>query len=375
MSLFSRLFGGKKRLDDSNNTTNTASSTENINIEKKGNPFFTNAPHDWPVITDEFIETNMKFALNYDGNTGEKTIRKRMFMNNSLLLIGAINAYLRKKANKEIPANYLDSLLDSTDQYATSFCIDKIFKEGIIKTNGVVIDNYERYAVMLFDEPVSDNYINKLRELYIQTGFKEMVYYAVNDPKTITAEKDIEFGDLTPNSFNFNKDKQSVNDRKHSEYAVWWPGADKDNFISSEVASDMNYYLSLNSDCSTYLLGQLSFAFKIKNDNTRVALPDYDEITIEGPEGVEIIMTISNITGINFHFPVSPVFEDYRNNFIKMYIRFSEAAQQFIRENNYPKDNPPLSTKWFSQLIDEVNLNRDRLHTISLRNKNGIYFN
>ncbi|MRX69957.1 hypothetical protein SAMN06265349_101115 [Flavobacterium resistens] len=378
MGFFSRLFG----LDMPTPTPLTDNSGRRIVKEEKveqkiplpGNPFFTNAPEHWPLITDEFLSSNKEFSNNFDEKTGDIILRKRMFMVNSLVLIGKLNEWLSKKTNKKVENDYGGSLLENTDKYATSLCIDKVFEKGIFKTNGIVIDDYKKYAVLLFDRPESIHYINKVKEYFLKEGFEDLIYYAVTDPNTVEEnEKEVEFETFSINSFNLDKEKQTLEDSKYKEYELWWNGEQNISFDQSELLPVLKEYHTNCADCYSYILGKFSYALKLSSDDTRIALPEYDELIITGPENVDIIMTLSKKSGINFHFRAIPVFENYRNNFIKTFALLCKDLKQQVVEQNFDRDPFFVDPIWLDELVNVVK-NNNEIHSFSLI-KEGLFDN
>jgi len=345
MSFFSKLFGFK----------NEKSTVQHQNVEKQvekkiGKPFFTNAPAHWGTITDEFLDSNKNFSQNFDEKNVDVILEKRMFMVNSLVLLGAINSNLSQKFGIKIVSEYIDGLSDSKDKYATSCCVYKLFENGILVTNGIVLDNFEKYAVFLFTKPTSFAYIDKLKEKFIENGFKDLIYYCVVNPETVNLPDLIElpYIGLQKESFKLKAD-QSRDNRKYTDYALWWSDNPDSLFGDSKTYQILSKYYEKCNDISTYILGKFGYALGRNDDDTRVKLPEYDEMIIEGPEGVEIILTISDKTGINFHFPVGPKFEKYRDDFLNSIFEFALSIKNQVVENNFERDSDLVKTDWLEE--------------------------
>jgi hypothetical protein len=195
MGFFSRLFGLDKPEEDSNN--NDFGPRAQKTPLKKGNPFFTNAPEHWPVITDEFLTSNENFSRNFDDQTGDHLMRKRMFMVNSLVLLGSINQSFADKLGRKVLSSYADELLNSDEEYATTCCIAKRFKDRGILTNGIAIENGKRYAVFLFDQPTPMSYVDELKNYFLADGFVDVIYYALDDPKAVVSDRKLVLENLT----------------------------------------------------------------------------------------------------------------------------------------------------------------------------------
>lgn len=105
-------------------------------------------------------------------------------------------------------SSYGDGLHEFKEAFATSCCIDKLFSKGIVKINGIIIDNYQRYGVVLFDSPTSMKYYEELRDLFLEDGYQDLIYYAVVDPATVTQEQALVFGNFEQQSFRFDGTKQ-----------------------------------------------------------------------------------------------------------------------------------------------------------------------
>jgi hypothetical protein len=352
MNFFSKLFGFKKE------ETTFQNQTEDKHVEPKiGQPFFTNAPSHWGIITDEFLDSNKDFSENYSENFGEVKVdlilEKRMFMVNSLVLLGGINRNLSEKFEIKIVAEYLDGLTDSKDKYATSCCIYKLFDKGILLTNGIVVDNFEKYAVFLFTKPTSIAYITTLKEKFIENGFRDLIYYCVINPESVSNPDFIElpYVGLQKESFKL-KDDQSRENRKYSDYALWWTDNPDAFFGDSITYQLLSKYHQKCNDANTYILGKLGYALGRNKNDARIIIPEYDEVIIEGPEGIEIILTISDKTGINFHFPVSPKFEKYRDNFLYSFLEFSISIKNQVEESNFDRDSDIVKAEWLEQTKD-----------------------
>jgi hypothetical protein len=138
---------------ESTNITRQESSAKNCRRTCKRNPFFTNAPSHWPIITDEFLSSNVTFTHKFDHNKEEAVFNKRLYMVNSMALLGAVNKGLTDNIGTKVLSSIPEDF-DSKEQYATTFCVEKLSSKGIIKTNGIVIDNFEKYAVFYLKNPL-----------------------------------------------------------------------------------------------------------------------------------------------------------------------------------------------------------------------------
>lgn len=322
----------------------------------QGQPLFTNAPAHWGIVTDEFLGTNAEIANGWAGSNAQHNKRQR-FMTNSLVLSGSIGNALAPLNNGVKPySSYGDGLHEFKEPYATSCCIEKLFSKGIIKINAIIIDNYQRYGVVLFDSPTPMTYYQELRDLFLEDGYKDLIYYAVADPATVTQEAALVFSNFDKRSFNFDATKQGAQDRKFDEYALWWASVNEPDFLNSRICKDVGIYLDILDHHHSYALGVLSMAFGRAKDNTRTRLPEYEQVLLHGPEEVEILMTLSESRGIHFHFPVNERYEHYRDNFIKAYLRLCYELRAQILEGDFPPDDfgQPSSYEWFKSLVEEV---------------------
>lgn len=352
MNFFSKLFGFKDQSTKPNTQQTQKKQVENT----KGQPFFTNAPSHWGVITNEFLKSNTNFTQNFDGKIGDIVFDKRMFMVNSLVLLGGINQNLSNKIGIKIISEYSDSLIDSKEQYATSCCVYKLFDKGIVMTNGVVIDNYDKYAVFLFANPTPITYIEKLKEKFIEDGFKDLIYYCNEDPQTIDKDPaDISYVGLQKECFKL-KNEQSRESRKHNDYALWWTNNPDILFSNTDSYKTLSKFHEENYDVNTYILGKIGFALGLNQNESRVKVPDYDELIIEGPEDVEIIVTVSAQTGINFHFPIDKKFERYRDNFLNAFVVFASSIKEQVIQHNFERDSDVIKPEWLEQTKDVENI-------------------
>lgn len=327
-----------------------------------GKPFFTNAPPHWGTITNEFLEVSDTFTAQYNDAEEEHTQQRRLFMVNSLQLMGKLNRILTKITGDRVYSGYADGLLEYDEGYATSCCIEKLFSKGILSISGIVIDDHFRYGVMLFDTPVPRSYLDEIRAYFIEDGYKDLIHYCVIDPDLVKEDKALKFDHFNKSCFRYDHDKQQVYKRKYDEYAIWWVGELEQDFDSAPVKDDIEVCHDLLDFYNSYALGILSYAFGLRPDNSRVRLPVYDEVLIEGPEGVEIIISLSETKGINFHFPVEPMYENYRNKFMKVYINFCYDIRAQIELGNYPKDDfgLPSTLEWYRGVLAEsVTLDAD----------------
>lgn len=364
MSFFSKLFGSKKQ----NQQTSHDRSHQQKAAEEpaKGNPFFTNAPSHWPIITDEFLSSNVTFTHKFDHNKEEAVFNKRLYMVNSMALLGAVNKGLTDNIGTKVLSSYSGGFFDSKEQYATTFCVEKLSSKGIIKTNGIVIDNFEKYAVFLFEKPTSAAYHQELRSLFAEDGFKDVIYYSQTDPETVeqTGEIVLPFEGLNDSCFRMNPEKQKSTDRSYETYAMWWSGNSDASFMDSSAFNSISSYYNSCADCYSYILGKLGYALGLNKDDSRIALPDYDEVLISGPEDAEILMTLSKTSGINFHFPTMQKSEKYRDNFLKVFATFAESLKKEIENNNFDKDPESVHPVWFEQVKN--NPDADQISFISL---------
>lgn len=347
-----------KLTSNSNRYDSTSFHYEKPTTEEKeivpGNPFYTNAPQHWGTITDEFLNSNREFSSNYDHKKDDFVIKRRSWMVNSLTLMGKINEEFEKKNGQKVHTSYGDALLDYTEPYATSFCIEKLFIKGTISITGIAVDNYERYAVILFDTPTPMKYIDELRIYFLEDGYKDLIYFAVDDPSQVTENVILKFENFNKSCFSIDQTKQGHNNWEYDSYAMWWISEKETNFNEAIIKDDIRLSLDLLDFHNSYALGILSFAFGLKDNNNRTRLPDYDEVVVTGPEGVQIIMTLSKQYGINFHFPMLPKFESYRNKFMKVYVNFCYEIRAQILEHNLPNDDFDTTSTlaWYQQLLD-----------------------
>lgn len=342
--------------------------------EKKivpGSPFYTNAPEHWGVPTDEFLESNREFSGNYDDKKGDAIIKRRSWMVNSLTLMGKINRELGKKNGQKVHTSYSDALLDYTGQYATTCCVEKLFSKGTISITGIAIDNYERYGVILLDTPTPVSYIDELRVYFLEDGYKDLIYFAVDDPNEVTENLKLKFENFNKNCFSVDRTKQGCDNWDYNSYAMWWVSEQETSFNSAIIKDDIRLSLDLLDFHNSYALGVLSFAFGIGDNNNRTRLPDYDEVLVTGPEGVQIIITLSTQYGINFHFPMLPKFETYRNRFMKVYVNFCYDIRSQILEHDLPNDDFDTTSTlaWYQQLLDTSTSSARDIQAIGLLNK------
>lgn len=347
-----------KLINNSNGYDSRPLNYERPTIEAKeivpGNPFYTNAPAHWGTVTDEFLKSNREFSRTYDHKSDDVTVKLRSRMVNALTLMGKINEGLEKKNGQKVYTSYSDALLNYTEPYATTCCIEKLFDKGTISITGIAIDNHERYAVMLFDAPTPMKYIDELRVYFLKDGYKDLIYFSVDDPNQVTENVTLKFEDFNKSCFSVDQKKQGRNNWAYESYAMWWASEQETNFNSAVIKDDIRLSLDLLDFHNSYALGILSFAFGLKDDNNRTRLPDYDEVVATGPEGVQIIITLSRAYGINFHFPMLPKFESYRNSFMKVYVNFCYGIRAQILEHNLPNDDFDTTSTlaWYQQLLD-----------------------
>lgn len=347
-----------KLTSNSNRYDSTPVYYEKPTAQKKeivsGSPFFTNAPEHWGVITDEFLDSNREFSKDYDHKKSDAVIKRRSWMVNSLTVMGRINEALEKRSGQKVHSSYTDALLNYNEPYATSCCIEKLFDKGTISLTGIAIDNHKRYAVILFDTPTPMKYIDELRVYFLEEGYEDLVYFSVNDPNQVTENMPLKFESFNKSCFSFDQAKQGRNHWEYNSYAMWWVSEKEPSFNSAVIKDDIRLSLDLLDFHNSYALGILSFAFGLKDDNNRTRLPDYDEVVILGPEGVQLIITLSNRHGINFHFPMLPGFESYRNRFMKVYVNFCYEIRAQILEHDLPNDDFDTTSTlaWYQQLLD-----------------------
>lgn len=362
MNFFSKLFGFNKEKQNSipeqvKQKQNLASRpVEQKQIEvKKGKPLFTNAPEHWGCITDDFMDAITNFTKNFDENKSDIVFNKRLFMNNSLKLLGTINENLSIKVGKKITSSYSEGFNDSKEQYATSCAIHKLFDKGIILTNGIVIDNYEKYAIFLFTKPTSISFIDRLKDKFIEDDFKNLIYYCIENPLEIDENDFTELPYISLQKQDFRlKSDQSRENRKYNNYALWWTKNPNLIFKDTLTYELLSKFYNNCYDSTTYILGKLSYAFGLTQDEIRMKLPEYDELIIEGPEDVEIILTISEKTGINFHFPAYLAFEKYRDNFLSNFVELGLGIKTQIIEENFDRDIDLVKPEWLEE-TKEIN--------------------
>lgn len=346
MSFWKRLFGGEKT-----SPLNQPVKQEERVSKPIGNSMYTNAPEYWGVFDDGFMKESKAFAENYDENKAAEHIEKRSFMVNSLMLIGDIRERLEKHYNIEISSNYLDGLIQTKEAFASSICVSVLFKEGIIRTNGIIIDNKKRYAIQLFVKPVSMDLIEKMRAKYQERGFHDLVYFCISDPERFENQDEMPFVQFSTEDLRM-KDDQSRDSRLHKEYAVWWTEKNDMVFSNSMTYAILKEMHKSYKNTSTYILGQLAYALKRNPEFVRVQLPDYDEVVALGPENVEMILTLSSETGINFHFPKHELYETYRDNYLRLFKNFCQEQTKSIQLSGYDMDHENIDPKWIGETED-----------------------
>ena len=320
-----------------------------------GDPFYSNAPEHWGTITNGFLAVSQRAGENFDHEKGGYAEQRRIWMLNSLMLCGAVNKALSQIAGEKIHISYGDAMLASNERYATSCCIEKLFVKGVISINGIIIDDYKRYGILLCEAPTPMKYIDELRKCFIEDGYTDLIYFALHDPTLVDTAVPLKFENFNANCFTFDQEKQSHHNWTYDKYAMWWASETEPTFNSAVIKDDMRLHLDLLNFHNSYALGVLSYAFGLKNDNDRVKLPDDSGVVIVGPEGVEMIMTLSTQQGINFHFPMLPQFERYRNTFIKVYTNFCYQIRAQILEHDLPDDSShtPSTLAWYEQLLNQ----------------------
>lgn len=370
MGFLSRLFGWSKgpekpaQFRSAGASQSTASSAaNNKKTEQTGNPLFTNAPAHWGKMLDGFLSTNKSFVGGYEANQSIDAMEKRMHMVNSLMLLGTINETLSASLGKKVLSSYADALYECDEEYASTLCIEQLCEGGIYNLSGVVIDKSKRYAVMLFVVPTSMEYIAELKNVLMKEGYEDLIYYSQTDPASVTTQRQLDYQFLNRSSFKMEMDKQNK-PRQHDTFAIWWPSEHEPKFSESFVKLGVESYLGLMDDYHSYVLGKLSAAFGLTKEDNRTMLPEYDEVTIEGPGGVQIVVSLSRAGGIHFHFPAIPKYARYRDNFIRAYQRLCSSLRSQIDEGNFPKDDygQGSSIDWFLQLVRlRVAANHDNL--------------
>jgi hypothetical protein len=324
-----------------------------------GNTLFTNAPEHRGDISGDFHQDNLKRMNNWNEKQLVSSAKKQLFMLDSLLLMGMINDVMTRLSGEKQQVNFADALTECKDRYACSMCIQKLFAQGIVKINGVVIADFERYGVILLTEPTPMDYINDLRALFVEDGYKDLIYFAVVDPLLVTQPKKLKFELLDKQSFKYDATKQGVQHRKYEEYAMWWQGENDTDFETSGARKNIESSLDLLENYNSYAAGMMSYAFGRTEEYTRTRLPQQDVITIQGPENVEILFSLSASKGMYFHFPALPKYERYRDNFLKAFVDFCYDMRREIIENDLPADDfgEPSPLVWFRHLTEEVKKN------------------
>lgn len=343
---------------------------------KTNNFFFTNAPGHWGKFSNEFLKSNNDFVKGWEANQSNSMLQKRSFMVNSLLLMGKINDVFLQMAGDKVSMGYGDGFIDADVAYATSCCVEKLFSKGIFSLNGIAVDNYERYGVVLFDSPTTMAYFEELRAYFIEEGFKDLIYFAVYNPLEVSDNgKKLVFEDFNKACFKFNAEAQFTAGRKYDRYALWWAANPDDDFLKSSVKADMGISIDILDFHESYALGILSYAFGLKEDNSRTRLPDEDLVNMEGPEGVQIVLSLSQQKGIIFLFPALPQFARYRDNFIKTYVNFCYGIRAQILEHDMPKDEFGQSSvmEWYNHLLAEVEANQGNVQAVCVYAKQKWY--
>lgn len=344
--------------------------------EIRGNRFYTNAPKHWVKINDGFLKLDDKLSVDFDGVNTEKVVNVRNAMVNSLALMDIINEYFSKLAKEKVHFDFTDSMLGSSERFATSCYVYKLFDKGVFIIDGVAIWNYEKYAIILLTSDTPISYINELKTYFVNDGYKDLIYYAKKDPHLVEGSKKLKFENFNDKCFRYDPANQGLEQRKHNEYALWWAGELEKDVKSSILLNDIGVYLDLLEFYNSYLLGFLSFAFGLNKEVVRTKMPDYEEVAITGPEGVEIIITLSEKKGIYFHFPKHPRYEKYRNAFIKVFVNFCYKIREQIIENDLPKDDFEHHTtlEWYTQLIEEAKEHNSEIAAIGLMRKKDSNF-
>ncbi len=372
MGFFSRLFRRQKDTE----AVMKIDYYELAQKEIRGNRFYTNAPKHWVKINDGFLKLDDKLSVDFDGIDAEKVVNKRNAMFNSLALMNIISEYFSKLANEKVYLDFTDAMLGSAERFATSCYVYKLFDKGIFIIDGVAIWNYEKYAIILLTNDTPMSYINELRTYFVNDGYKDLIYYARKDPHLVEGTKKLEFENFNEKCFRYDADNQSLDKRKHNEYALWWAGELEKDAKSSILLKDIGVYLDLLEFYNSYLLGFLSFAFGLNREGARTKMPDHEEVVINGPEGVEIIITLSEEKGIYFHFPKHPRYEKYRNAFIKVFVNFCYKIREQIIENDLPKDDFDQQTtlEWYNQLIEKAKEHNSEVKAIGVMMKKNSNF-
>ena len=351
---FSKLFGRKAANSEHNKAV--ANILKKEKIVKKGNFLFSNAPQDWRKLYASLIITS-----------GD--LPKQNWMMTGLSLLGEINTNLEKALGQKVESKYADTLHNFAGKNATSFCVEILLDDGLFGLDGIVMYKGKRIPVTIYREEVSPKEIAQLDETLQKEGYEPLVWFSVYHPNDSVPIKPLQYQVVSKSFFQLNTEKQGIQNRTHDSYAMWWPSEKEKDFCNSTTRKNIDLFMKSFDKYESYGLGLLGYYLGIKEKVVRTALPPIDdEVILQGPEGVEIIMSLSINSGICFHIPAKDEFEQYRNRFYKAMADWAVEMKQGIIEEKLDQDNlvDDSAYEWFSAVCENYEVSDDESKMIGL---------
>ncbi len=144
-------------------------------------------------------------------------------------------------------------------------------------------------------------------------------------------------------------------DTPREKYAMWW-NRSQDRPLEAGLAAISEAYELLDGiESYVAALFMHQFGLAESDQSRRLMLPQEKcQLTVEGPEGLPFLLTMSAAKGLRFHFDVTHTSPRYRDCFWRHFADFVRSCRQEIKRTQLPLDPPreesPLH--WWQRMQD-----------------------
>ena len=320
----------------------TKSKTQTSNASKAQSkpsiPLVSNAPAHWAKL-----ESGNALKMFPEGDA-------RNWLTDSLLHSAAISAALKEHHGEEGKSSYKENIDLVEGEIAVSSSVQQLCSLGVLKVDVAVREKDKKYAVIVFENGVSQGTIDTINKAIQPYGYSELVWYS-NEQPNLSGTVDLPTMQFDRTSITHIKDYKS----KYAQYAMWWSSPNDSQFSTSKAAQYISEFYDVVDGYETSMNGLFGVMFKMHPQIDRVDMPDDLVIPFEGPGSEVILLGIGKKRGFNFYFPVNDRMTTYRDDFLREFVPFAKEMIRLMKERKYKQDRwPNMPIEWWKQRLEKA---------------------
>lgn len=214
-----------------------------------------------------------------------------------------------------------------------------MFDEGILQSHFTVKDSGVDHHIFLYntDDDTNGAHFTAVKALIDKIKGKRAVYYSMTDLATDLATTG---GEISPLRM-FAPDLLSryKGDFPNGEYSMWWKSSDI-KFSDSDEFRYITEYYDKSHRIATYIYAEILKSIGgVEEDVKRVSLPKEPvSLGVRGPESVAILLNVSEVKGVRFHFNEELTTPRYRSLFWKHFSDYAAYLRSVVIRDKAPLD-------------------------------------